>query len=318
MSTCCSSDEMASSHTSSNTEFMTTGSDAETRSHSSLADSLESEACEVNGGKSTEVSLTRSSLSRLPRLQRSHTFNTRSPVNKSASHANTRQDERNARGRFSASKEDFACLPHADCGSTHSLCHWNTDGKAQVRENTTSKRRFQLQHSLHEREAETPEYITPSQRKDHLIKELKAQVRELKQALQDRDMEAEQMKLELKEEATEEVEKRNEELENVRKELEDMKSKYDDLTKSYEESVKAVTTMEQTMDELKVSVFVLPYYSIDFTHCKSHTLTLVDHTANLLHTVPRARLDACLCRPLYNASMGFRHLCYNCTGYACQ
>ena len=70
------------------------------------------------------------------------------------------------------------------------------------RETIASRLRFEKQHLSHDKICGYDDYLTPLQRKDKLIKDLKRQVRELTISLEDRDKEIQMYKQHITEETS--------------------------------------------------------------------------------------------------------------------
>ncbi|KAL8594974.1 hypothetical protein ACOMHN_038771 [Nucella lapillus] len=117
------------------------------------------------------------------------------------------------------------------------------------RDNVTSRLRFEKSHRQHD-QAELP-YLTPTQRKDVALKELRLQVRELSSQLTAKGQEldhlshlVEQEKLQIRRELGEGVEEARAAAEAARREA-------SSLQESHTQSVKTVATLRQQLDDVK-------------------------------------------------------------------
>ncbi|KAK6167591.1 hypothetical protein SNE40_021580 [Patella caerulea] len=128
-------------------------------------------------------------------------------------------------------------------------------GQPVHKDTITSRMRIEKAHNEHlESDKSALDYLTPFQRKEHAIKDLKREQRKLNKLLEERQMEIEQLREGLGKEARELLTTKDDKIEEVQKQFDDMEKKYEDLKRSYEESVKTVTNLEATVDDLKENI----------------------------------------------------------------
>ncbi|KAK7479102.1 hypothetical protein BaRGS_00029694 [Batillaria attramentaria] len=112
-----------------------------------------------------------------------------------------------------------------------SMCT-STGVPSSSKETLTSRMRHEKHHQEHGRSFDTPDtYLTPSQRKDLLVKDLKSRVKILEKLLQEKERVMDDLR------ATYETEKDDEEVTS--------------LQESHEESVRMVASLQQVVDDLK-------------------------------------------------------------------
>ncbi|XP_069106424.1 uncharacterized protein [Argopecten irradians] len=119
-----------------------------------------------------------------------------------------------------------------------------------VRETVASRLRFEKRHLPHEQDCEGDDYMTPTQRKDQLLKDLKIQVKELTSDIEARDSQIERLKLDIDEEARKIIERKNEEAKELCSNLDSLQIEHDDLLKSYQKSLCSIVDLEESVSEL--------------------------------------------------------------------
>ncbi|OWF38867.1 DNA repair protein rad-50-like [Mizuhopecten yessoensis] len=119
-----------------------------------------------------------------------------------------------------------------------------------VRETVTSRMRFEKRHIPHEQECDGDDYMTPTQRRDQLLKDLKVQVKELTSEIEARDQQIERLKQDIDEEARKIIEQKNEEARLLQSNLNSLKTEHDDLKMSYQKSLCSIVDLEETLSQL--------------------------------------------------------------------
>ena len=123
-----------------------------------------------------------------------------------------------------------------------------------IRETRLSRSRYEKCHEHHDGvECEGEDYLTPTQRKDNLLRDLKKEVLELKRLLSEKSQELiteresfeKKLELVLAEKGTEIV--------ILKSDIETLEKKNEDLQKSYQVSINTVNILEDNIRELKVS-----------------------------------------------------------------
>ncbi|XP_076082693.1 uncharacterized protein LOC143053794 [Mytilus galloprovincialis] len=121
-----------------------------------------------------------------------------------------------------------------------------------IRETRLSRSRFERCHVTHDGiECEGNDYLTPTQKKDNLIRDLKNEVKELKKLLSDktREQESDRNKFEKKIEIM--MAEKGTEIVIFKSDIETLGKKNEDLVKSYQVSVNTINILEDTIRELK-------------------------------------------------------------------
>lgn len=124
-----------------------------------------------------------------------------------------------------------------------------------IRETRLSRSRFERCHVTHDGiECEGNDYLTPTQKKDNLIRDLKNEVKELKKLLSDktREQESDRNKFEKKIEIM--MAEKGTEIVILKSDIETLQKNNEDLVKSYQVSVNTINILEDTIRELKVRI----------------------------------------------------------------
>ncbi|ESP03367.1 hypothetical protein LOTGIDRAFT_171452 [Lottia gigantea] len=128
-------------------------------------------------------------------------------------------------------------------------------GTPVLRDTIASRLRIEKAHNEHLEPEKSPlDYLTPFQRKEHAIKDLKRQMKNLNIRLDEKDSEIAQLREGLGKESRDLLSAKDDQLTKLRKQLNETESKYEELKRSYEESVKTVTNLEATVKDLKDSI----------------------------------------------------------------
>lgn len=138
-------------------------------------------------------------------------------------------------------------------GRGESLTCLSTSENHGVRETVTSRMRFEKRHVIHDQECEGEEYVTPTQRKEHLLKDLKIQVKDLTGAIEEKDHEIERLKQDIDKEAQRIIREKNEAARELKSDLDGLQTEHDDLKLSYQKSLLTIVNTEETVAELQVS-----------------------------------------------------------------
>ncbi|PVD32166.1 hypothetical protein C0Q70_07595 [Pomacea canaliculata] len=121
-----------------------------------------------------------------------------------------------------------------------------------AKETVTSRLRFEKRHQDHGQERQ--EYLTPTQRKDVLIRELKKQVKQLSKMLQDKDEEMEAWRARLRTETRELLATAQRETEEAMKTTALTREEVFSLRASQEESLTMMSNLRRQVDELKKQI----------------------------------------------------------------
>ena len=122
-----------------------------------------------------------------------------------------------------------------------------------VKENISSLKRKELAHKVHHQPPpDNDEYLTPYQRKDKLINELKAELKMAQNTIKERDEELEFLKNEQDSMVQEVVEQKNNCISELTKKLAEIHCSHDDLTLSHEEALRAVAELKGRIKSLEV------------------------------------------------------------------
>ena len=126
-----------------------------------------------------------------------------------------------------------------------------------VKENTSSRLRFEQRHivQMHEsEEIENGDYMTPTQRKGQIIKEQKTEIKELQTVIEKRDKDIIKLKLQLEEEATRIKQDKDNANEQCKEDLATLTTEHDSLKQSYQNALLTIVHLEENVLELKVIV----------------------------------------------------------------
>lgn len=138
--------------------------------------------------------------------------------------------------------------------SESSACILQTASESHgIRETRLSRARFEKCHETHDGpDCEGEDYLTPTQRKDNMIRDLKKEVKDLKQSLSDKitELETEKKNFEKKLELV--IAEKGTEMVIVKSDMESLQQKNEDLQKSHQVSVNTINMLEETIRELKV------------------------------------------------------------------
>lgn len=124
------------------------------------------------------------------------------------------------------------------------------------RETVSSRLRFAKGHVSHDlQECDGKTYVTPTQRKEMEMKTLKGEIKQLKKDVAERVEEIDLLKKNLDKEAADIIESKDLKIQEIRAELKTMTSCQDELKVSYDESLQKISSLEKTVNELKVNKF---------------------------------------------------------------
>ncbi len=124
-----------------------------------------------------------------------------------------------------------------------------------VKENLSSLRRKELAHRAHQASVsanDTEEYLTPLQRKDKLISELRVELRMAQTTIKERDEELEFIRNEQDAMVQEVVDQKNNCISELTKQLAEIHCAHDDLALSHEEALQTVAELKETIKRLEV------------------------------------------------------------------
>lgn len=122
------------------------------------------------------------------------------------------------------------------------------------RETVSSRLRFAKGHVSHDlQECDGKTYVTPTQRKEMEMKTLKGEIKQLKKDVAERVEEIDLLKKNLDKEAADIIESKDLKIQEIRAELKTMTSCQDELKVSYDESLQKISSLEKTVNELKVN-----------------------------------------------------------------
>ncbi|CAE1247668.1 unnamed protein product [Acanthosepion pharaonis] len=149
-------------------------------------------------------------------------------------------------GRVSSlMKSTNSCMTSADCLSMASAV------TPMPKYNLSSRKRFELGHASHDSSCDMNSYLTPTQRKDQQIKELKSQVKVMGKQLEDKERDIESLKSQLGQEAAKAFDQRTEQIQKVRDETIALQLKNEQLANDYTESQKMIKQLQIDIEELK-------------------------------------------------------------------
>lgn len=146
---------------------------------------------------------------------------------------------------FSRNKSLDSCMTSADCLSMASAV------TPMPKYNLSSRKRFELGHASHDSSCDMNSYLTPTQRKDQQIKELKSQVKVMGKQLEDKERDIESLKSQLGQEAAKAFDQRTEQIQKVRDETIALQLKNEQLANDYTESQKMIKQLQIDIEELK-------------------------------------------------------------------
>ena len=144
-------------------------------------------------------------------------------------------------------------VPPKSRGSTLNISNCKSEDSSCVRETITSRLRFAKGHVSHgQQECDGKTYVTPTQRKDMEMKQLKQEVKQLKKDVADRVEEIDILKKNLDKEAADLIESKDLKIKEIRTELNGMAASQDELKTSYDGALQKISSLEKTVNELKV------------------------------------------------------------------
>ncbi|XP_062594600.1 uncharacterized protein LOC134256022 [Saccostrea cucullata] len=124
-----------------------------------------------------------------------------------------------------------------------------------VRETLTSRLRFEKGHLSHElQDCDCNNYVTPTQRKEMEMKQLKKEVKQLKKDIAERVEEIDLLKNNIDKEAAELIECKNIKIKEIREELDSMTISQTELKSSYDEALEKISSLEETVKNLKAII----------------------------------------------------------------
>ncbi|XP_076456567.1 uncharacterized protein LOC143290897 [Babylonia areolata] len=123
---------------------------------------------------------------------------------------------------------------------------------ALSRDNVTSRLRFEIHHQDHGVAPEpTGVYLTPSQRKDLALKQLRAQVKDLRKQLQDKGQDIEDTRKIVEEAKTQECKELQEQVEEAQASAEAARKEVLSLQDSHAETTKKMALLQQQLDDVR-------------------------------------------------------------------
>lgn len=144
-------------------------------------------------------------------------------------------------------------LPLKPLGNTLNISQFRSD--EHPRETVSSRLRFAKGHVSHDQqECDGKTYVTPTQRKEMEMKQLKGEIKQLKKDVAERVEEIDLLKKNLDKEAADIIESKDLKIQEIRAELKTMTSSQDELKVSYDESLQKISYLEKTVDELKATI----------------------------------------------------------------
>ena len=145
-----------------------------------------------------------------------------------------------------------------------------------MRETVTSRLRFAKGHVSHgQQECDGKTYVTPTQRKDMEMKQLKQEVKQLKKDVADRVEEIDILKKNLDKEAADLIESKDLKIKEIRTELNGMAASQDELKTSYDGALQKISSLEKTVNELNVRISPCVLY-LFFSICIAGEQRLID------------------------------------------
>lgn len=157
----------------------------------------------------------------------------------------SKSQRRNGSVSLCRNKSIDTCLTSADCLSMASIV------TPMPKYNLSSRKRFELGHASHDSGCDMNSYLTPTQRKEQQIKELKSQVKVMGKQLEDKERDIESLKGQLGQEEARVFDQRTEEIQKVRDETIAVQVKNEQLTADNTESQKIVKQLQLEIEELK-------------------------------------------------------------------
>ena len=122
-----------------------------------------------------------------------------------------------------------------------------------IKENVSSLKRKEIAHKAHRATIVGDEYLTPFQRKDKLINELKSELKMAQSTIKEREEELEFLKNEQDAMVQEAVDQKNNCISKLTKQLAEIHCTHDDLTLSHEEALQTVMKLKDRIKTLEVS-----------------------------------------------------------------
>ena len=125
-----------------------------------------------------------------------------------------------------------------------------------IKENISSLKRKEIAHKVHHQQqsgTDNDEYLTPYQRKDKLINELKAELKMAQNTIKERDEELEFIRNEQDAMVQEVVEQKNNCISELTKQLAEIHCSHDDLALSQEEAIETIGELRERIKKLEVS-----------------------------------------------------------------
>ena len=168
-------------------------------------------------------------------------------------------------------------VPPKSRGSTlNIISNCKSDDSSCVRETVTSRLRFAKGHVSHgQQECDGKTYVTPTQRKDMEMKQLKQEVKQLKKDVADRVEEIDILKKNLDKEAADLIESKDLKIKEIRTELNGMAASQDELKTSYDGALQKISSLEKTVNELNVRISPCVLY-LFFSICIAGEQRLID------------------------------------------
>ena len=133
-------------------------------------------------------------------------------------------------------------------GRSHSVSELFSGQYRVAKETITSRMRFDKHHGDHDHLGTSEEYLTPLQRKEQTIRNLRKRIKELV----DTEKQLEQTKEVTGREEQTVLKAKDAEIKRLNESLVATLAKCEELTKSYEESVKTINTLEETLTDFRV------------------------------------------------------------------
>ena len=141
-------------------------------------------------------------------------------------------------------------------GSSKASAKGNSKSRPVIRDNIAARKRLHLA-AVHKdgAAATSDDYVTPSQRKDHVIKDLKHQLKETQRVVETKDIELLNFNEQKEREIQEVLDEKDEQIKQLESAIEEYNKTCEKLTESYEEAVKTINSLEQTIKDMKVRLY---------------------------------------------------------------
>ncbi|XP_052831842.1 serine/threonine-protein kinase 10 isoform X2 [Octopus bimaculoides] len=141
-----------------------------------------------------------------------------------------------------------SCMSSTDCLSIASVV------SPMPKYNISSRKRFEVGHAGHESPCDIYSYLTPTQRKDQQIKELKNQIKVMGKQMEEKERDIELLKSERGLETARIFEERTEQIQKVRDEMIELQVKNEQLVLDYSEAQECIKELQLEINEMKETV----------------------------------------------------------------